>query len=181
MYNVLSKKFHTDLQVEGKELKKTKILVVDDSPTILNRIQEELGEKYEVSTCTDWIQANRLVHHFRPDVVIIDENLGDFNGSYLTRSLRAFFKGQDSFVIIAISAEKGNERAALDAGANIFLHKSLLDRLGDLVGRIEKCPLRDRCTIRISEDDSQTLVCSGGRDGANCAQLSNRHSEIPVK
>ena len=113
----------------------SRILVVDDSDTILSFVQDLLERAgHEVETSGDWVQANQIVHRSRPDLVVLDQNLGAFQGSFLVRAFRSFFG--DRLPVVVISGEDVAE-AAIAAGANAFVPKhQLREVLPTLIARL---------------------------------------------
>jgi DNA-binding response OmpR family regulator len=67
-----------------------KILVVEDDPAIRNLICRFLGNKqsYQIQAAEDGKSAMALFKQFDPDLVILDINLPDVNGSQLCRDMQ---------------------------------------------------------------------------------------------
>lgn len=138
------------------------VLAIDDSETILARLRGLLeGRGYEVVTSGDWVEANRLVHKVRPALVIVDQHLGGFHGTFLVRAFRTFFGGD--LPLIVMSSEDVAAEAA-SAGATTFLRKAHLAHAGTLIDAILACPEGARCKMSVAED--------GARCG--CARTSSR-------
>lgn len=135
-------------------------LVIDDSDTMLAHVKSLLEQGGHTALVTkDWISANKIVHQQHPDVLVIDEHLGGFQGTFLVRAFRSFFG--NSLPIITISSADVAE-AAYAAGATAFVPKSALDNLLPLALRILRCPAFGECKLAISE---LGFVC---RDGEAC-------------
>jgi CheY-like chemotaxis protein len=121
------------------------ILAVDDSATVLARVREALEARgYEVVTSGDWVEANRLVHKVRPSLVLVDEHLGAFHGTFLVRAFRGFF-GADLPIVVMSSEDVAAEARA--AGATTFIPKAHLTKVGQLVDGILACPDGARCKL----------------------------------
>jgi DNA-binding response OmpR family regulator len=59
----------------------TKILVIDDEPTIVNLVQAYLKpEGYEVFTATDGPSGLKAVRAFKPDLIVLDVMLPGMDG-----------------------------------------------------------------------------------------------------
>ena len=101
-------------------------LLVDDDPSISEFLATYLSKRGHPSNATmeaekalDWLSENRC------EVIVVDLNLPDANGTSLIASLRAI----DSRLSIVVFTENGcNEtqvRAAMRAGANGYVSKNL--------------------------------------------------------
>ena len=101
-------------------------LLVDDDPSISEFLATYLSRRGHPSDATmeaekalDWLSEKRC------EVVVVDLNLADANGTSLIASLRAI----DSRLPIVVFTENGcNEvqvRAAMRAGANGYVSKNL--------------------------------------------------------
>jgi two-component system KDP operon response regulator KdpE len=100
----------------------TKVLVVDDEPSILRALRINLtAREYQVSTAVDGATGLAAVARDRPDVIILDLGLPDMDGTEVIHGVR----GWTSIPIIVLSAwgEEGSKVAALDAGADDYVTK----------------------------------------------------------
>ena len=69
--------------------KKTKILVVDDNPSLLEMLNESLSEHgYDVIFTDDGKTAKSLFEEFKPDIVLTDIVMPGFDGIELLLDLR---------------------------------------------------------------------------------------------
>lgn len=67
----------------------TKILLVDDQPTLVDLLSEFLSsEGYDVSTHTDGLTALQQMLSLRPDLVITDFSMPGMNGAALLTAMR---------------------------------------------------------------------------------------------
>ncbi len=122
----------------------TKVLVVDDEPSILRALRINLtAREYQVSTAIDGASGLAAVARDRPDVIILDLGLPDMDGTDVIYGVR----GWTSIPIIVLSAwgEEGSKVAALDAGADDYVTKpfgmdELLARLRAAVRRASPAP-----------------------------------------
>lgn len=108
-------------------MKKPKVLFLDDSPTLLAQAEKLLGTQFDVVTASDWIEANRLAHRDRPDLVVIDWKLNGFEGSHLVRAFRMFFGA--TLPIVMISSDDAGADASYEAQADSFVPKRDLAKL----------------------------------------------------
>lgn len=71
-----------------------RVLVVDDESTLAELMSMALRmERWEVRTALDGTSAVRTAREFRPDVVVLDVMLPDFNGLEVLRRLRTDLPG----------------------------------------------------------------------------------------
>src|SRR6201989_1603878 len=117
----------------------TRVLVVDDEPSILRALRINLSAReYVVSTAVDGTTGLAAVARDRPDVIILDLGLPDMDGTEVIHGVR----GWTSIPIIVLSAwgQESQKVAALDAGADDYVTKpfgmdELLARLRAMVRR----------------------------------------------
>jgi len=105
--------------------------VVDDNPTNLKLVSDVLEyEGYEIFKAVDAEEAQRIIEHYRPELVLIDIALPGMDGLTLTRKLRAEEKTKD-LVIVALTAfaMKGDEQKARDAGCDGYIAKPINTRV----------------------------------------------------
>lgn len=79
--------------------KKLKILLVDDSITIRQRIRNLLAEQYEVSDVSSGAAAIRAISLDRPDLVLLDYEMPVCDGSHVLAMLRSEKEFEDIPVI----------------------------------------------------------------------------------
>jgi two-component system, OmpR family, KDP operon response regulator KdpE len=122
----------------------TRVLVVDDEPSILRALRINLSARhYEVAVASDGASGLSAVARDRPDVVILDLGLPDMDGTEVIRGIR----GWTSIPIIVLSVwgQESQKVAALDAGADDYVTKpfgmdELLARLRAAVRRASPAP-----------------------------------------
>lgn len=146
----------------------TRILVVDDDPTLLRALTINLRARhFDVDGAATGADALRLAST-RPDVVVLDLGLPDIDGLDVVRGLR----GWSTVPIIVLSA-RDNESAkvdALDAGADDYITKPF--GMDELLARI-RAALRRAATdlaAPVVETDMFTVDLAARRvtrDGAD--------------
>ncbi|KQR92625.1 response regulator receiver protein [Chryseobacterium sp. Leaf180] len=111
-----------------------KILVVDDSPAILDSIEMMLDlEGYDISKFYKGSEMlNTLNADAKPNVILMDMWLSGEDGRDICRAIKDNEKLRDIPVLI-MSASRGLEQSALDAGADEFIAKPF-----DLEDMVEK-------------------------------------------
>ena len=106
------------------------ILVVDDTPTELNRMEKLLsGAGYQVMTATNGRLALEAVKRAKPDCIFMDVNMPEMDGFEATRQIRILERERQlqAVPIVALTAHILEEhRAAGQAvGMDDFLGKPL--------------------------------------------------------
>ncbi len=119
-----------------------RVLVVEDDREIRALMQSSLSvEGFEVQTAVSLSEANALLRHSPPDVIVLDLGLPDGDGVQLVREVRT----RHSLPIIVVSArhQEAQKIQLLDAGADDYLTKPF--SVGELLARI-RVALRHRGT-----------------------------------
>jgi len=104
-----------------------RILIVDDNPTNLKLASQVL----EVEGCTvdqaaDAEQAQEMLQHITPDLILMDIALPGMDGLTLTRKLKTDEKLRHVPVVAMTAfAMKGDDRKALDAGCDGYITKPI--------------------------------------------------------
>ena len=122
----------------------TRVLVVDDEPSIVRALRINLAaRKYEVSTATDGASGLAAVARDRPDVMILDLGLPDMDGTEVIRGVRGWTS--TPIIVLSVWGQENQKVAALDAGADDYVTKpfgmdELLARLRAAVRRAAPAP-----------------------------------------
>jgi DNA-binding response OmpR family regulator len=126
----------------------TRILVVDDEPTILDSVGYALQrEGFDVSSASDGTEGLRLARTESPDVIVLDVMLPGLSGREVCRQLRA----ESDVPILMLSARGGeiDRVLGLELGADDYVTKPF--SLAELVSRI-RALLRRRELDRARRD-----------------------------
>ena len=123
----------------GKSAGKTRVLVVDDDPEIVELFCDVLDRdgRFEVQTAGTGYDAGMLTGEFRPDLILLDYMLPDLNGGTVCRTVKAKPELRHTKVVIVsgvVDADEVDE--ILAAGADDFVKKPF--NIEELVGRISK-------------------------------------------
>jgi twitching motility two-component system response regulator PilG len=113
----------------------SKIVCIDDSPTILDEISHFLGnERFQVSTVENPMKALSALHRVKPDLILMDITMPGLNGYQLCSLLRKSNPHFETIPIIMVTGHRGliDRAKAKLAGATDYLTKpftqeSLLD------------------------------------------------------
>lgn len=107
------------------EYKNSKILVIDDEPTITNLLKVILGkEGYDVYVANCGEEGVKMAGEIRPDLIFMDINMPDLSGYEATKEIKKNeeLKKVPIIFLTGLSAEKEAEKAFSTGGAS-FLKK----------------------------------------------------------
>ncbi len=112
----------------------TKILIIDDEPSILNLVSAYLKpEGYEVYTAADGPSGLKAAKAYKPDLVVLDLMLPGMDGLELLSRLR---RESDVYVILLTArTEETDKIVGLSVGADDYVTKPFSPR--ELVARIK--------------------------------------------
>lgn len=128
-----------DIPLDQLEVGKTRILVVDDDPAIVEMLVEMLERdgRYEVSTASTGFDAGMRTNEFKPEVIVLDYMLPDINGNAVCKRIRADDKLANVKIIIVSGVIDQDHVAQLYTdGANAFLQKPF--RIDALISKIQE-------------------------------------------
>lgn len=120
---------------------KTKVLVVDDDPEIVELFVDVLERdgRFEVRTADTGYTAGIMTNEFRPDLIILDYMLPDVNGNVVCKTIREKEEFASTKIIIVSGVVNQDEiNDLLKSGADEFVKKpfnieKLIERIGQLV------------------------------------------------
>jgi signal transduction histidine kinase len=126
--------------------KRSKILYVEDDPACMLLVHRLLeSEGFQVLTTADGLSATEFAIYERPDLILMDINIGGLDGYEVTTKLRSMPE-LDSTPIVAVTAATldGDRGRALASGCNGYISKPIdVDAFPDQVreflqGRVEE-------------------------------------------
>ena len=110
-----------------------RVLVVDDENSIRRYLRAALSAQgFTVYEAANGEEAVNAVLSNRPDIIILDLGLPDFDGIEVTRRLREW--SQTPIIILSVREAENDKIAALDAGADDYLTKPF--GTGELMARM---------------------------------------------
>ena len=123
---------------------KSKILVIDDEPSILNVVTAYLrAEGYEYNTADDGPAGLKAFRAFKPDLVVLDIMLPGMDGIEVLSQIR---RESDVYVImLTAKSEEVDKVVGLSVGADDYLTKpfsprELMARIKAALRRLQKSP-----------------------------------------
>jgi two-component system, OmpR family, KDP operon response regulator KdpE len=130
-----------------------RVLVVDDEPQIQRFLRPGLtAAGYEVVSAATGTDAIRLLAVASPDVVVLDLGLPDMDGKDLIANIREW--SETPIIVLSARDRESEKIAALDLGANDYVHKPF--GIGELLARI-RTVLRQR-----RKSEGETVVYRSG-------------------
>jgi two-component system, OmpR family, alkaline phosphatase synthesis response regulator PhoP len=112
----------------------TKILVIDDEPTITNLVTAYLKtEGYEVYTAADGTAGLKAARAFKPDLIILDVMLPGMDGIELLSRLRR--ESEVYVILLTARTEETDKIVGLSVGADDYVTKPFSPR--ELVARVK--------------------------------------------
>jgi two-component system KDP operon response regulator KdpE len=130
-----------------------RVLVVDDEPQIQRFLRPGLtAAGYEVVSAATGTDAIRLLAVAAPDVVVLDLGLPDMDGKDLISNIREW--SETPIIVLSARDRESEKIAALDLGANDYVHKPF--GIGELLARI-RTVLRQR-----RKSEGETVVYRSG-------------------
>ena len=116
-----------------------KILLVDDSEFILQRLQQlliALEQVQEVRTATSAEEATEFIRDYEPGLVILDINLPGKNGLQMLKDIRQMKEIDPVILILTNNTLSGYRADCMQNGADYFLDKA--KDFGTIPGIINK-------------------------------------------
>jgi twitching motility two-component system response regulator PilH len=116
----------------------SRILVVDDSPTVLYVVKQMLAEGgYEALAATDGEDALRLASQARPSLILLDLILPKVNGYEVCRQLKSAPETAHIPVVMVTSKTRDADREwGIEQGADDYVTKPFdAQNLLEVIGR----------------------------------------------
>ena len=106
---------------------KIKLLIADSNNDLVTQMKSFFGTKDTidlVATATDGIDASEKIHHFIPDVVLMDIVLPQLDGIGLLKSINTLPRAQRPVVIVMSGARRDHlTNICMQLGADYFMIK----------------------------------------------------------
>ena len=103
-----------------------KILIVDDHPTNVAILEEELGDNYALSTALSGEAALRQVIEFQPDLMLLDIMMPGMDGLTVLSALRQTYSASALPIIMVTAKHDSTEIVkVLNMGANDYITKPI--------------------------------------------------------
>jgi chemotaxis protein histidine kinase CheA/ActR/RegA family two-component response regulator len=115
--------------VQAKGIRRSRVLVVDDSLSVRRAIASLLEDQgYDVALARDGLEAVKSLDSVRPDVLLTDLEMPNMNGLELAAHVRSRAELAHLTVIMITSRSMDkHRRQAMSAGVNVYLTKPYTD------------------------------------------------------
>lgn len=121
---------------------KRRILIADDEPGIVEILKEQFMRVgiFDVAVAQSGFEAGLKTRDFRPELVLLDYNLGDLNGLEVTRQLKSVPDLKNTKVIVMSGYLKEKDvKKVLEEGVDGYIRKpfkfeDVRDRVFQLLG-----------------------------------------------
>ncbi len=165
-----------EVRVREYNRKMTKILVIDDEPSITTLVSAYLKpEGYEVYTASDGNAGLKAARAFKPNLVILDIMLPGMDGIELLSRLRR--ESQVYVILLTARTEETDKIVGLSVGADDYVTKPFSPR--ELVARV-KAALRRIQTEAGSGSETSVLSFKHIRIDAGARTVSVEENPIEL-
>lgn len=115
----------------------SRIYIIDDDKDLLDVVKSSLRKKgFNVSTFSKWEQANEVIKHTKPQVILLDVFLSGIDGLDVCQQLKSSPYSKHIPILLFSAYPKIAESAIHDYGADDFIAKPF--EVGDLVGKLHR-------------------------------------------
>jgi two-component system alkaline phosphatase synthesis response regulator PhoP len=133
-----------------KKSRKTRILVVDDEPNIVQTLKDRLEmNEYSVETASNGEEGLRIAQEKNPDMILLDVIMPIMDGHEMLEKLRQVEWGQEISVIMLTARSQAQDIARARA-CNIDDYIIKPFDLSELLEKIENILQRKKNTIMMS-------------------------------
>src|SRR4029078_11967 len=149
---------------------KTKVLVVDDDPEIVELFVDVLERdgRFEVKTAGTGYDAGMITQEFNPDLIILDYMLPDINGNVVCTTIRSNPEYEHTKMIIVSGVVNQDEiNDLLKSGADEFVKKpfnieKLIEKMGDLVAVKNPRQWNNVIPSVLARNPTDSAICATG-------------------
>jgi len=122
----------------------TRILIVDDEPTLLATLRFNLErDGYDVISASEGEDALRLADEIQPDIVLLDLMLPGMHGFEICRALRK--RTSIPIIIVTARTEEVDRVVGLELGADDYVTKPF--SMNELLARVRACLRRSQSVV----------------------------------
>jgi two-component system alkaline phosphatase synthesis response regulator PhoP len=108
-----------------RQVKKQKVLVVDDEPHIVNLIRLTLsGDKYDIYSAFSGLEAIKLAKQIKPNLIILDLMMPNIDGYQVCEEIRKDPKiAETPIMILSAKSQLVDKFKSINVGADDYLVK----------------------------------------------------------
>ena len=131
---------------------KSRILIVDDSPSLIKSLNETLRDEYHVSAATSGHEALEIVHTNPPDLILLDIAMPDMSGYDVCRTLKSNPLTCDiPILFVTILNQTEDETLGLELGAVDYIIKPISPP-------IVRARVRNHLRLKMHQDHLEDMV-----------------------
>ncbi|MCB0480275.1 MAG: response regulator transcription factor [Flavobacteriales bacterium] len=140
------------------ELKKSRVLVVDDEQDIVDLLKYNLEtEGFEVTTASNGKEALEVAQHKTPDLILLDVMMPEMDGIETCIELRKIEKLKNTYIaFLTARSEDYSQIAGLDSGADDYIAKPIRPRV--LISRIKALLRRGVLEAKATEEADGVFI-----------------------
>lgn len=137
----------TETKKYSEMIQKNKILIVDDSISVIEAIKSVLQKDYIIQTATSGEDALKVLTNFFPDLILLDVLMPGMSGYEVCQKIRSHEKYKSIKIIMVSSMTQLEERLkGYEAGADDYIGKPFRDE--ELLAKV-------RVFIRLKNTEDQ--------------------------
>lgn len=140
------------------QMKKSKLMIVDDSPEFLILADSMLADHYEIITASSGSEGLALYEKERPDLILVDLIMPQMTGAEMLYALQDRFGRRIPAIIMTADSDDDSERIGLESGAMDYVRKPFQKAV--LLSRIQNI-LQNEARIRALQDEARIDTLTG--------------------
>jgi signal transduction histidine kinase/ligand-binding sensor domain-containing protein/DNA-binding NarL/FixJ family response regulator len=144
------------------QMKRMKVLIVDDNDDLLKFMRFSLGEEFDICTAEDGVQAWTQIQNEIPDLVVSDIMMPEMDGFELCKLIKSTYETSHiPVILLSALSEKAELLHGLGLGADDYLTKPfditiLLQRIKSIIHNRES--VREKALQLINNDNNKESV-----------------------
>ena len=151
------------------------LLIIDDDPDTIQILSSILAGQGRILFATNGEQGIRMAENYRPDIILLDQNMPGLDGYETCRQLKHNDTTKDAAIVfVTAQSETGDEVKAFEFGASDFISKPFSPVV--VTARV-----RNQLTIKQQSDTLRQLADVDGLTGVFNRRYFNRLGEQEVR
>jgi two-component system response regulator MtrA len=111
--------------IESVEKKLPIVLAIDDTPFVLSRIDEILGDKYDLRTSKTTLQGFAILNREDVDLILLDVEMPAMSGTEFFKYVKEHHLNQPKVIFITSHSDPDTVKTILKLGATGYLVKPI--------------------------------------------------------
>lgn len=151
------------------------LLIIDDDPDTIQILSSILSEQGRILFATSGEQGMRMAENYRPDVILLDQNMPGQNGYETCRQLKQNAVTRDAAVVfVTAQSGVGDEVRAFEMGAVDFISKPFSPV-------VVNARIRNQLTIKRQSDALKQLADMDGLTGVFNRRYLDRQGDVEIR